>query len=82
MTTAVIVPVNSLLFAVVPAPANVLLDEPAALARLNEFAESPGSAVTAAATLPLLSIELVLFCVAEIFSTIWIVIESPTRRAR
>jgi hypothetical protein len=54
VTTAVIVPLNSLLFAVVPAPAKLLVDVPAALARLNEFADSPGSAVTLAASLPAL----------------------------
>src|SRR5436190_4693479 len=42
----------------------------------------PGSAVTPALSLPLLSIELVLFCVALIFSTICTVIGSPTSRAR
>ena len=84
MTTAVIVPVNSLLLAVVPAPAKLLLELPATAARLkaSELGEMSGSAVMPAESLPLLSIELVLFCVAEIFSTIWTVIESPTRRAR
>jgi hypothetical protein len=77
----VIVPEKSLLFSVVPAPAELMVVEPAALARLNAFGETPGSAVTEAASLPLLSIELVLFCVAEIFSTICTVSESPTRRA-
>ena len=37
VTIAVIVPEKSLLFSVVPLPAKLLLDEPAALARLNEF---------------------------------------------
>ena len=84
VTTAVIVPLNSLLLAVVPAPAKVLLEVPATAARLkaSELGETIGSAVMPAESLPLLSIELVLFCVAEIFSTIWTVIESPTRRAR
>ena len=42
----------------------------------------PASAVTLASTLPLLSIELVDFWLATIFSTICTVSVSPTRRAR
>jgi hypothetical protein len=47
VTTAVIVPVNSLLLAVVPAPAKVLLELPATAARLkaSELGEMIGSAV-------------------------------------
>ena len=65
-------------------PAKVLLEVPATAARLkaSELGEMTGSAVMPAESLPLLSIELVLFCVAVIFSTICTVIESPTRRAR
>src|SRR4051812_47188712 len=73
---------KSLLFAVLPLPSKVLLELPAAVARPNEFGAMPGSAGTAALTLPLLSIELVLFWLALTFSTICTVIVSPTRRAR
>ena len=54
-----------------PLPSKVLLDEPAAVARPNELELMPGSAVTAALTLPLLSIVLLLDCVAVTFSTMF-----------
>ena len=63
---AVIVPEKSLLFSVLPLPAKVLLEvaDGAWRGRTN-WRESSGSAVMPAASLPLLSIELVLFCVAR-----------------
>ena len=65
-------PEKSLLFSVLPLPAKVLLALAPTLARagVNEFAEMPGSAVMPPDKPPLLSIELVLFCVALTFSTI------------
>jgi len=55
VTTAVIVPEKSFVFSVVPAPAELIVVLPAALALANELAENSGSAVMPAATLPLLA---------------------------
>jgi hypothetical protein len=77
-----ITPEKSLVFSVLPLPSKVLLESPVAPARLNRRGGRKGAAVRLELTLPVLSIVLVLFCVAETFSTICTVSVSPTSRAR
>ena len=76
------VPLKSLLLSVAPLPAKVLLELPLAEARAKSPGLTPGSAVTEAARLPPLSMELVDFWLALTFSTICTVSVSPARRAR
>ena len=82
VTVAVIVPVKALVFSVLPEPSNLLLEVPLALARLSVLDGRNGTAVTLADTVPPLSMLLLLFWVAETFSTISTVMMSPTSRAR
>ena len=83
-TTTVMVPLKSLLFSVVPLPSKLLAALPVAAARPTpkEFAFTPGKALNEASTLPLLSTELVDFCVALTFSMMLTRSVSPTTRAR
>ena len=76
------VPLKSLLLSVAPLPPKVLLELPAAVARPNELAAMPGSAVIAPLRSPLLSTLEVDFWLALTFSTICTVSVSPARRAR
>jgi hypothetical protein len=83
VTTAVMLPLNSLVFWLLPLPAAALPEVAATEARASAVvALMPGRAVTLPDSVPVRSSSLLELWVVLMRSTIWMVTVSPTLRAR